>query len=372
MKRINATRIAGKAVLDTLLTSALFLALTAFTLTTAASAAELIVNGGFEEPVVDLELDWSTYYGMNQPLGAPDDCPVNNPSLPSDAKCNDDVRVPGWDVFWTDDIINNLQLSPGRLEIQTGMIHETPAHSGLQKAELDSHHRNNGNENTNATITQYLPTCPLEDYTLTYAWKSRTETPGDNDTRVIIDDTQVNVHTQNSDWQTETVNFTSDNSGETLILFGSIGSSTTTGMFLDDVSVTGPDCSLVCDEKPYDITLRYDGDDDTHHDQSGSEVIIYPKVVYPFPNTATIKVFSHNKRKPRLLDTFENVDIGDLFSVSNTKSNWRIPPRLVFQIFDPDKDESLPVQTVMFHTSCSQPLNGGDEFGAITVWNALP
>jgi hypothetical protein len=372
MKRFNANSIAGKAVLSILLTSVLLLMLSAFTLTTTASAAELVVNGGFEEPVVPthaLDRGWATYYGSNHPLGAPDDCPADN--LPG--RCNDDVRIPGWSVFWTDDIANGKQFNPGRLEIQTGDTGGTAPPEGIQKAELDSHHRV-GNGNTNVTIAQFMPTCPLADYTLSYVWKSRTEITGDNTVHVYIDDEERVTHLQNSDWQMQTLDFTSNNSGQTLILFGSIGNETTNGMFLDDVSVTGPDCSLVCDEKPYDMTFKYDGDDDSDNDQSGNEVVISPEVVYPFPNPANIEVYGHKygktKRALQPLATFEGVEIGELFSVHNVRSNWRIPPRMTFEIYDPENDDL--VQTVTFHTSCSQPLKGHDEFGAITVWNALP
>jgi hypothetical protein len=378
MKRFNASSIAGKAVLSTLLTSALLLIFSAFTLTTAVSAAELVVNGGFENPVVPTNVrdrGWATYYGVNQPLGTDDDCPVNIANLPSDDNCNDDLRVPGWSVFWTDDITEGQQFTPGRLEIQTGDIIGVPAYEGLQKAELDSHHRVDNN-NTNVTIAQFIPTCPYEDYTLSYAWKSRTEDEGDNTVHVYIDENERVTHTQNSEWQLETLGFTSNDSGQTLILFGSIGTESTTGMFLDDVNVTGPDCSLVCDEKPYDMTFRYDGDDDSHHSQSGNEVVIYPEVVYPFPDSATIEVYGHKKKDPKLLDTFYDVSIGQLFTVSQIWRNKsrRIPPRLTFKIYEPGVDDAddVLVQTVTFHTSCSQPLNGHDEFGAITVWNALP
>ena len=389
MKRFNTNSTAGKVVLNTLVLPTLLLMLCAFTLAKTASADELVVNGWFELPVVstvDPVWGWMTYYGGNKPLGAPGDCPTDTGDLPEN--CNDDTRVPGWSVFWTDKIIEVQQLTPGRLEIQSNVLYglDNPTYEGAQLAELDSEHRItiplklDEAPNNNATITQWLPTCPLEEYTLSYAWKARTANTGDNDLRVWVDtwlDTDgkpdVLMHTENLPfWSAEEVTFTSDNSGQTLILFGSVGTQSGEGGYLDAVSVNGPDCSFVCDEKPYDITFRYDGDDDSHHSQSGNEVIIYPEEVYPFPNPATIKVYGHNKRKPEPLGTFENVEINDLFSVSNIKQNKRIPPRLVFQIYDPEDEGGMPVQTVMFHTSCSQPLNGHDEFGAITVWNALP
>ena len=364
MKRFNANSIAGKAVLNTRLTPALLLIISTFTLATAASAANLVVNGGFEDPVVDPAIGWTTYYGEN--FSGPADCPI--PSV----TCNDGTLVPGWSVFWTDDILNNEQLNPGRLEIQTGNTGGVYAYDmSAQKAELDSHHRV-GNDNNNVTIAQFMPTCPLTAYTLSYAWHSRTTVPGDNDVRVVIGSDVVNMHAQSLGWEEETVHFISENADETLLLFGSIGSETTLGMFLDEVSVEGPDgsdmenCSLVCDDKPMEITLRYDGDDDSNHHQSGNEVIISPEVVAAFPADATIEVYGHNKKKPEHLGTFE-VAIGGFLSVRGPHN--RIPPRLTFEIYPAGSDEL--VQTVTFHTSCSQPLDAGDEFGAITVWSAI-
>ncbi len=372
MKRLFDYSATGTASHRYGLVPALLLVFSSVVLTTAVTAAELVVNGGFEDPVVPVDLGWATYYGENHALSEPDDCPPDGaPPDDSPENCNDDVRVPGWSVFWTDDLINHEQLNPGRLEIQTGDIAGSPAYNGsAQKAELDSHHRM-GSDNNNVTIAQLLPTCPLTAYALNYAWKSRTMAPGDNDVRVVIGSNLVNMHAQNLAWKEETVHFISDNSNETLLLFGSIGSETTRGMFLDEVRVTGPDgsnsgnCTLVCDDKPIEITLRYDGDDDSNHNQSGNEVIISPEVVPSYPADATILVYDHKKKRPLLLGEF-SVAIGDFFTVSGPRK--RIPPRLTFEIYD---DEDDLVQTITFHTSCSQPMDAGDEFGAITVWSAV-
>ena len=118
MKRLINFGVAGVASHRFSLIPTTLLVLSSLALTTTVSAAELVINGGFEQPVVTPTIDdfgWMTYYGENQDLGEPDDCP------PDDAPthCDDDVRVPGWSVFWTDDIINHQQLNPGRLEIQS-------------------------------------------------------------------------------------------------------------------------------------------------------------------------------------------------------------------------------------------------------------
>lgn len=366
MKRLSEFGAAGSAGQRYSLVPALLLVLSGFALTTAAPAAELVINGGFEDPIVDPAVRWMTYYGENQPFSEPDDCPADN----APDHCNDDVRIPGWSVFWTDEILEFEQLNPGRLEIQSGDIAGSPAFEGVQKAELDSHHRV-GNDNNNVTIAQILPTCPRTEYTLNYAWKSRTTIPNDNDVRVVIGSELVNLHEQNEAWEEETLHFVSDNTNETILLFGSIGSETTTGMFLDGVSVTGPDgsdlanCAAICGDKPLELTLRYDGDDDSDHNQTGNEVIISPIVVPSFPPEATILVFDHNKRRPSFLGEF-TVAIGEYFTVSGLRK--RIPPRLTFEIYD---EAFNLMQSVTFHTSCSQPLDAGDEFGAITVFSAL-
>jgi len=374
MKRSINFGVAGKAIHRRSFVPAILLVFFSLTLTTAVSAAELVVNGGFEDPIVDTGLGWTTYYGENQPLSEPGDCPTGVDDSPD--KCNDDDRVPGWSVFWTDDLIEHEQLSPGRLEIQTGMTGGWPGYNGsAQKAELDSHHRV-GDDNTNVTIAQRLPTCPLTAYTLSYAWKSRTDVSGDNDARVVVGSKRVNMHGQNDDWQKETVHFISDKEDGTLLLFGSIGTESTHGMFLDEVSVDGPDGSepedcppvlMDCDNKPLNITLRYDCDNYSKHSQSGNEVIISPDpVVGTFPDPATIKVYGHKKKNAKLLKTYTDVAIGGFFTVEGPRK--RIPPRLTFEIYNA---EGGLVQTVTFHTSCSQPLDAGDEFGAITVWSSV-
>ena len=377
MKRFMSKGVVRKTTLSSKLASAFLLIISTSFLAISAFAAELVANGGFESPIVptfpDSDTGWATYYGENYPYDPdhPDFVPCD-PSHPEYGNCIDDTRVPGWAVFWTDDLINSQQFTPGRLEIQRGDIGGAAPLYGDQKAELDSHHRID-NDNTNVTIVQVLPTCPLTAHELSYGWKSRTEEEGDNDVRVWVNDEELAIHEQNADWRMEKHDFVSDDSGLTLILFGSIGDETTKGMYLDEVSVTGPDgsdsepCTLICDDKPIELTLRYDGDDDSDNDQSGNEVIISPEVVETFPTDAVIEVYGHKWKSPKLLGTFD-VSIDGFFSVKGPRK--RIPPRLTFKIYDPD-DLKNPVQTVTFHTSCSQPMNAGDEFGAITVWSAI-
>ena len=101
------------------------------------------------------------------------------------------------------------------------------------------------------------------------------------------------------------------------------------------------------------------------HNQVSDEVIVEPAGMLSFPSQAHIKVFGQNKNKPELFSGVYN--IGDFIEINGPRK--RIPSRLKFEIWSMDDPPEL-VQTVQFHTSCSQPLFIGDEFGAIVVWSA--
>jgi len=377
MRHFTTFGVAGMAVHRRLLLPVFLLVSSTFIYSTAAFAAELVINGGFEEPVVsndDHPKGWTTFYGQN----GEGECEANG-----EPECNDGILVPSWDVFWTDLLIDQQELKPGRLEIQNNTVIGVPnAKSGEQKAELDTHHRMESDDN-NATIFQALPTCPRSAYTLTYAWTSRTTIEHDNDIRIVVDDYVVSIHTMNTGWEEEEFNFVSNDFYETALAFASIGDSTTKGGFVDDISVSGKssiniaDCdyddpSPICDAgKPKILTLLYDGNEYSQHNQVSNEVIITKPPLdadgetMPFPNPALIRVYGHKKKSPELLNSF-TLAWGETFDVSGPRN--RIPPRLRFEIIDPKTDEIF--QTVQFHTSCSQPLEALDEFGGITVWGA--
>jgi hypothetical protein len=79
-----------------------------------------------------------------------------------------------------------------------------------------------------------------------------------------------------------------------------------------------------------------------------------------FPDSVYIVVLGHQND---LIATHSNVAPGSVFTVTGPRN--KIPPRLNFKIYTA-QGGSL-IQTVQFHSSCSQPLEAGDEFGAITV-----
>ena len=374
MKRFNVNLVASKAI-NTLFTAAIVLFLASFTLVPFAAAAdvELIVNGSFEKPVVTRHAGWMTYFGKNYTSGIAT-CPAG------DKHCNDGTLIPGWSVLWSHPIVSDPMWipDPGRIELQSdrgGLIANCAAKEGFQKAELDSHHRLGNTSDNNATIYQVLETCPGLEYTFKYSWKGREDVAGMSDLDVLIDDVLLTQHvTFNPDWATETHYFTANPQGLSIVAFHSCGDGTTLGIFLDDISVIGPDPEFcdelydICefDEKPISLTLLYDGNDDTNHHQVSDEVIIDPPVVTNYPDPAHIVIFGNNKNKDALYaGTYA---IGDRIVITGPRN--RIPSRLKFEIRDP-ADEDAIVQTVQFHTSCSQPLFTGDEFGGITVLSAI-
>ena len=186
----NAARSATRS-LRYLLPATLAAALAAQT----AAAAELVVNGGFEDPVVpvaELGKGWTTFYGENATATMCEE--------KLEQECNGGMLVPGWQVDWFDfdlDAMGNIiaiEGGPGRVEIQRDLPNEPAlggisAYEGDQKAELDSHHRYQppGKDavSNNVVIYQTLPTCPLSSYELNFAWKARTEDEGDSTLLVL-------------------------------------------------------------------------------------------------------------------------------------------------------------------------------------------
>ena len=80
-----------------------------------------------------------------------------------------------------------------------------------------------------------------------------------------------------------------------------------------------------------------------------------------------ISVYDH-KNKVIFSD---EIELNDVFEVGGTKK--RIPPRMRFEIWTVTLDESGTAgpgewkETIQFHTSCSQPLFVGDEYGSLTL-----
>jgi len=166
--------------------------------TTNISAAELIVNGGFETPVVDYN-SWGVF-------------PIGTEGL-------------GWSVeYLTPD-----PYVPQGLEIQNNL--DGAPREGNQLAELDSYHP--------TRIWQDIPTKVGYKYEIKYSWIPRHEMP-DNQMMVKWGDEVIGTHiaswTPESAWQDESVIMLSTGDVKRLE-FTETGADDSFGMFLDAVSV---------------------------------------------------------------------------------------------------------------------------------------
>ena len=117
----------------------------------------------------------------------------------------------------------------------------------------------------------------------------------------------------------------------------------------------------ICDDgKPSRLKVRYDGDDDSAYTQDPSMVTISPASVNFPDGDVWIEVFDNKNRNLVFADT-----------VPKFGSFWISGPRKLisssyfFYIYTSQGGTLL--QTINFHTSCSEPINFGDEFGGITV-----
>lgn len=346
-------------------------------LTTTAGAAELVVNGSFEEPVITAEQGWMSYYGENAPDGYPEDfCPEGTP--PELPECNDGETVPGWTVFWQDTLLDEVP-EAGRLELQSNEgpdglpVGDILAADGSQKAELDGHYRDDDYTdeifvNENVFLGQEMLTCARTPYEFSYAWKARRDVPGDNDILVLIDDEVVLTNTEfKQTWERENYKFLASPTGLSLLGFTSVGSSNTFGMLIDDVSVQGLDGSdpancppprPIC-PNPDSLTLLYDADlsEDDFFAQDPSSVVItdfgelQPWVQIRVIDPATdAELFSGAVR------------IGQTFSFMGP-GGGPVPDELEIQI----NDQTGPaLQTVIFD---ARNLAVGEEFGGVAVWD---
>lgn len=169
-----------------------------FVFTTNVSAAELIVNGGFETPVVNSN-SWGVFPTGTEGLG------------------------------WSVEYLTPDPYVPQGLEIQNNL--DGAPREGNQLAELDSYHP--------TRIWQDIPTKIGYKYEIKYSWIPRHEMP-DNQMVVKWGDETIGTHiaawTSDSVWKDEVV--TEYGTGEVKRLeFTETGADDSFGMFLDAVSV---------------------------------------------------------------------------------------------------------------------------------------
>jgi hypothetical protein len=130
----------------------------------------------------------------------------------------------------------------------------------------------------------------------------------------------------------------------------------------------------VCvDGKPRRLFMLYNGNGTLNdsHDQASGEVVIN---VRDNPATrqhpVTIRTYDH---QDKLIATFTGVVIGQEIVFQSARAGQLIPARAAFRVFlgtssNADlNNKANALEHVQFHSSCSQPLARGDEFGSFRL-----
>jgi hypothetical protein len=131
------------------------------------------------------------------------------------------------------------------------------------------------------------------------------------------------------------------------------------------------DVTLVCEEevnpiiceigRPNQLWVRYDADSDTSYDPDMMPTIVPPDAVFP-DGPVTVLIYG---KKGALLTTYTGVVAGDVLLIEDKVNKpYKIPTDIKIEIYD----GGTLLQTIQFHGSCSEPLNVGDELGAITIY----
>ena len=123
-------------------------------------------------------------------------------------------------------------------------------------------------------------------------------------------------------------------------------------------------------DKPQKLTMEYIGGDDSMNSQDSSKV----EIIGNPGTTSPVYIIAHNKDEPFKSDAkiwFSGaVDLNETFIIDSLPFRDELESKTFVYIFDgadvPQPSETL-LQTVEFHTSCSQPLLLGDIFGAIQL-----
>ena len=124
---------------------------------------------------------------------------------------------------------------------------------------------------------------------------------------------------------------------------------------------------LLCETfgKPKELMLRYTGENNINHSQDPSkvEVINYVSNLMDFDWVCIIASDKGNPDDSKAKVFFQGeVGIGDSFVVDSAGLARELKANTYIHVFDHDGNK---LQRVKFHTTCSQPLNLGDEFSSV-------
>lgn len=131
---------------------------------------------------------------------------------------------------------------------------------------------------------------------------------------------------------------------------------------------TGETCETA--GKPIILTLVYtgDGDDASDHSQDADKALVEgdPNNASPVRIVATDKKNLDDNKAKIFFDGTVNLNESFVLDPANVVSDKKVKLGSNTTIFVFDLDDNL-LQKVMFHTSCSQPLEPGDQFGSVLV-----
>lgn len=135
-------------------------------------------------------------------------------------------------------------------------------------------------------------------------------------------------------------------------------------------------------QKPQMLTMQYTGEgkDESNHSQNPDKVYIWdnPDFTFPMINISPVYIVASDKDQPfqrnKVKVWFEDwVTLNGTFDINANNAvplADRLNSNTYVSIFssDPRVDSNSQIlQTIKFHTSCSQPLNKDDQFGSLIL-----
>ncbi len=121
---------------------------------------------------------------------------------------------------------------------------------------------------------------------------------------------------------------------------------------------------LACDGKLVTLELRYTGGDcsQSDHSQNANKV----SCAGDAGDAEPVRILVTNRNGNRVWADVEGVPLGGtVFAAAANAGKGKLDSATRVRIFDADGNQ---LQDIEFHTSCSQPLELGDQFGAIQIF----
>jgi cysteine-rich repeat protein len=128
----------------------------------------------------------------------------------------------------------------------------------------------------------------------------------------------------------------------------------------DTATVTIQEPQGSCDDGiPTQLVFRYTGEDcsASNHSQSSSSVTCSGDPAFAEPVSADVTT------EDIVVPDDQSINVGDTITLIGQRSQGHVAPNTEFEI----RQGGTLLQTVEFHTSCSQPLEIGDQFGSLLL-----